>query len=76
MPFQPQVNVNDSQKQQIATESDKNSTFRALFENIDCNEDCPMSEYYTLQELSKVNLEIVTCIYILTFHLFLITLMT
>lgn len=56
LPFQSQVNVNDSQKQQIATESDKNSKFRALFENIDCNEDCPMSEYYTPQELSKVNL--------------------
>ena len=53
LPFQSQVNI--VQNRQYVT-LDKHATLKELLENLDFDEDCPNSEYYTPSEFSQLNL--------------------
>ena len=53
LPFQSQVNID--QKQQYVR-PEEYSTLKGLLENLDLDEDCPNSEYYTPSEFSDLNL--------------------
>ena len=53
LPFQSQANNDPNQQFSI---SNKHSTLKDLLENLDFDEDCPTSEYYTPSEFSQLKI--------------------
>ena len=58
--FQSKVNTNPNQKYVLPH---KHSTLKKLFENLNLDEDCPASEYYTPCEFSQLDLKKLKFVY-------------